>query len=58
MMTDQNKKKPSGKASEKSKLRKALPKSKELKNTQSNQQQLGGMGPASYYCSNKTVCDH
>lgn len=57
-MTDQNKKKSSDKSSDKTKIRKTLPKSRELKNTQTNQEQLGGLGPASYYCSNQTVCDH
>ncbi|MBX9571268.1 MAG: hypothetical protein K2X77_20395 [Candidatus Obscuribacterales bacterium] len=57
-MTDQNKKKSSDKSSDKTKIRKTLPKSRELKNTQTNQEQLGGIGPASYYCSNQTVCDH
>lgn len=57
-MTDQKKKQTSNKASDQKKVRKALPKSKELKNTQSNKDTAGGIGPASYYCSNQTVCDH
>lgn len=57
-MTDQKKQQTSNKASDHKKVRKALPKSKELKNTQSNKDIAGGIGPASYYCSNQTVCDH
>ena len=57
-MTDKNKKQLDDKASDLKKVRKSLPKAKELKNTQSNKDIAGGVGPASYYCSNKTVCDH
>lgn len=59
-MTEQ-KNNPSGnKASDKSKTRKNLPKTKELRNTQSLRNTVGGAAAAkigSYYCSNNTVCD-
>lgn len=64
-MTEQKKNPAGNKASDKSKARRTLPKTKELKNTQSMRNTAGGIGggaaaakAGSYYCSNNTVCDH